>query len=171
MTHESSNSCGLAIFVEKDADCTIHSKILDPLRQFVIVQAEIKDKMYVLVKIYPPNKDGNIVSFFNNLLVTLQKNNLDEEENVIMGGDFNFPLNPSIDKKGGILNPRKAVISTIGNLQEELDLVDIWRVKNPEEKSFTWSQNSLMIFCHLDYWLTSNALQDLVKVTFMIPAR
>ena len=40
-------------------------------------------------------------------------------------GGETLPLNPSIDKKGGILNPRKAVISTIGNLQEELDLVDI----------------------------------------------
>ena len=70
-----------------------------------------------------------------------------------MGGDFNCPLNPSIDKKGGILNPRKSVVSTIGNLQEELVLVDISRVKNPEKKSFTWSQNSHMIFCRLDYLL------------------
>ena len=113
-----------------------------------------------LINIYAPNKDANIVSFFNSLLVTLQKNNLDEEENIIMGGDFNCPLNPSIDKKGGLLNPGKAVISTIGNLQEEVDLVDIWRVKNPEKKSFTWNQNSLVIFCRLDYWLISNALHD-----------
>ena len=168
MAHGSSRR--VAILVKKDVDCTIHSKILDPLGQFVIVKAEIRDKMYVLINIYAPNKDANIVSFFNNLLVTLQKNNLDEEENIIMGGDFNCPLYPSIDKKGGLLNPRKAVISTIGNLQEELDLVDIWRVKNPEKKSFTWSQNSLMIFCRLDYWLISNALHDLVKVTDIIPA-
>ena len=87
-----------------------------------------------------------------------------------MGGDFNCPLNPTIDKKGGLLNPRKAVISTISNLQEELDLVDIWRVKTPEKKTFTWSQNSLMIFCRLDYWLNSNALHDLVKITDIIPA-
>ena len=29
--------------------------------------------MYVLINIYAPNKDTNIVSFFNNLLVTLQE--------------------------------------------------------------------------------------------------
>ena len=52
-----------------------------------------------------------------------------------MGGDFNCPLNQSIDKKGGLLNPRKAVMSTVGNLQEELDLVDIWRIKNPGKKA------------------------------------
>ena len=37
-------------------------------------------------------------------------------------------------------------------------------------ESFTWSQNSLMIFCRLDYWLTSNSIHDLVKVTDIIPA-
>ena len=166
MAHGSSNSR----LVKKNVDCTIHSKILDPSGQFVIIKTEIKDKMYVLINIYAPNKDPNIVSFFNNLLTILQKNNLDEEENIIMGGDFNCPLNPSIDKKGGISNPRKAVISTIGNLQEELDLVDIWRVKKPEKKGFTWSQNSHMIFCHLDYWHISNAIHDLVKATDIIPA-
>ena len=91
MAHGSSNSRGVAILVKKDVDCTIHSKILDPLGQFVIVKAEIRDKMYVLINIYAPKKDANIVSFFNNLLVTLQKNNLDEKENIIMGGDFNCP--------------------------------------------------------------------------------
>ena len=173
MAHGSSNSRGVAILIKKDVDCTIHSKILDPSGQFVIIKIEIEDKMYVLINIYALNRDASIVSFFNNLLATLQKNNVDEEDNIIMGGDFNCPLNPTIciDKKGGFLNPRKAVISTISNLQEELDLVDIWRVKNPEKKSFTWSQNSLMIFCRLDYWLISNALHDLVKITAdIIPA-
>ena len=166
MAHGSSNSR----LVKKNVDCTIHSKILDPSGQFVIIKTEIKDKMYVLINIYAPNKDPNIVSFFNKVLTILQKNNLDEEENIIMGGDFNCPLNPSIDKKGGISNLRKAVISTIGNLQEELDLVDIWRVKKPDKKSFTWSQNSHMIFCRLDYWHISNAIHDLVRATDIIPA-
>ena len=170
MAHGSSNSRGVAILVKKDVDCTIHSKMLDPLGQFVIIKTEIKDKMYVLINIYAPSKDASIVSFFNNLLATVQKNNLDEEDNIIMGGGFNCPLNSTIDKKGGLLNPRKAVMSTISNLQEELDLVDIWRVKNPEKKSFTWNQNSLMIFSRLDYWLISNALHDLVKITDIIPA-
>ena len=96
MAHGSSNSRGVSILVKKNVDCTIHSKILDPSGQFVIIKTEIKDKMYVLINIYAPNKDPNIVSFFNNLLMILQKNNLDEEENIIMGGDFNCPLKEGI---------------------------------------------------------------------------
>ena len=51
-----------------------------------------------------------------------------------MSGDFNCPPNPILDKKGGLLIPRKSVVTTIQNQQEELNLVDIWRVKNPERK-------------------------------------
>ena len=50
------------------------------------------------------------------------------------------------------------------------DLIDIWRVKNPGIKSFTWSQKSPKIFCRLDYWLISNNLQDLVISTDICPA-
>ena len=37
-------------------------------------------------------------------------------------------------------------------------------------KVSTWSQNSPMIFCCLDYWLISNTLHDLVKTTDIIPS-
>ena len=77
-----------------------------------------------------------ISNFVQNLLTTLRKNNFDEEENIIIGGDFNCPPHPILDRKGGLLIPRKSVVTTIEDLQEELDLVDIWRVKNPERKSF-----------------------------------
>ena len=137
MAHGSPNSCGVAILVEKGVDCSIHSKILDPLGRYVILKAEINDKMYVLINVNAPNKDANIIKFLDNLLVILRKNYFDEEENIIIGGDFNRPPNPILDKKGGLLIPRKSVVTTIENLQEELDLVDIWRVKNPERKSFT----------------------------------
>ena len=124
----------------------------------------------LLINIYAPNKDTNIVEFLKDLGTTLQKENLDEEENIILGGDFNCPLNPVLDKKGGILLPRKSVVATIDCLCADLDLVDIWRVKNPSTKSYTWSQNSPMILCRLDFWLISNNLQDLVTTTDIIPA-
>ena len=55
----------------------------------------------------------------------LQNENLGDKENIIIGGDFSCPLNPSLDKKGGTMLPRKSVIETIDCLRDELDLVDI----------------------------------------------
>ena len=71
MSHGSSNSCGVAILVNKGVDYTIHSKIADPLGRYVILKAEFEDKMYVLINIYAPNKDKDIVNFLNNVLMTL----------------------------------------------------------------------------------------------------
>ena len=171
MSHGSSNLCGVAIlFRGEGVDCVIHTKILDPLGRYIILKAAINDKMYILINIYAPNKDKDITCFFNNLLITLQNENLDEEENIIVGGDFNCPLNTLLDKKGGIMIPRKSVVASISCIQSELDLVDIWRVKNPSTKSYTWSQKSPNIFCRLDYWLIFNNLHDLAKSVDIIPA-
>ena len=80
MSHGSANSRGVAILFKKGVDCIIHSKILDPVGCFVILKAEIKDKMYLLINIYAPNKDTNIVEFLKDLGTTLQKENLDGEK-------------------------------------------------------------------------------------------
>ena len=74
------------------------------------------------------------------------KNDFDTIENIIMGGDFNCPLNPTVDKRGGNLFPRQSVINIIEELQSELDLHDIWRIKNPTTRSYTWSQLEPQIF-------------------------
>jgi len=139
------------------------------LGRYIILKAEIKDKIYVLINIHAPNKDKDIVAFLTKLLITLQNEDLDSENNIVIGGDFNCPLNPTIDKKGGILIQRKSVTSCIDCLQSELDLVDIWRIKNPDV-NFTWSKKFPRIFCRLDYWLISNNLNDSVQLTDIIPA-
>ena len=133
------------------------------------LKAEIKDKMYLLINIYAPNKDTNIVGFLKDLGSILQKENLDEEENIIFWGDFNCPLNLLLVKEGCILLPRKSVVATIDCLCDDLDLVDIWRVKNPSAKRYTWSQKSPMILFCLDYLLIWNNLQDLMTTTDIIP--
>ena len=137
--------------------------------RFIILKADIEDKVYLLVNIYAPKKDKN-VKFFSCLHKTLQIEDLDCEENIIIGGDFNCPVNPTLYKKGGVMIPRKAVIDSIECLQNELDLIDIWRIKHPLMSSYTWSQKSPQVFCRLDYWLVSNNLQDFVKSTDTIPA-
>ena len=170
-SHGSSNSRGVAIMIKNNLDCTIHHTVLDPMGRYIILKADIEDTAYLLINVYAPNKDKDLIEFIKILLNTLKKENLDAEENIVMGGDFNCNLNPAIDKKGGTLNERKSITSCIRDcLQNELDLVDIWRIKNPGISSFTWSQKSPRVFCRLDYWLISNKLSDLVTLTDIIPA-
>ena len=48
MSHRSSNLCGVAILFKQGFDCTFLSKFEDPLGRYLILKAEIKDKLYVL---------------------------------------------------------------------------------------------------------------------------
>ena len=148
----------------------MHNSLYNRGYRYLILKVEIEDKSYILTNIYAPNKDKDLVVFFRNILKVFRDGNIDCEENIIIGGDFNCPLNPLLDKKGGVMTPKRAVIENIFCMQSELDLIDIWRTKNSETKSYTWSQNLLMVFCRLDYWLISNSLQDFVKSTNIIPA-
>ena len=74
-------------------------------------------------------------------LQTIIQKDFDSIENIIFGGDFNCPLNPAVDKRGGNLIPRRSVINAIEQIQSERDLHDIWRIKNPTMRSYTWSQS------------------------------
>ena len=112
-SHGSSNSRGVAIMIKNNLDCTIHHTVLDPMGRYLILKADIEDTTYLLINVYAPNQDKDLKEFFKILLNTLKRENLDSEENIVMGGDFNCPLSPAIDKKGGTLNERKSVISCI----------------------------------------------------------
>ena len=50
------------------------------------------------------------------------------------------------------------------------DLVDIWRIRNPDIKKFTWRQKSPIIQRRLDYWLISDTLQDDVAKVDIVTA-
>ena len=101
------------------------------------------------------------------------KNKFDEIENIIVGGDFNCPLNPIIDKRGGNLIPRQSVINAIG--QSKLDLHDIWRIKNPTRHNFTWRQSQPLIFLGwtigLSQILYRTTFADLCNVDMVIKSK
>ena len=99
MSQGSSNSCRVAILFKKGFYCTVLSKF-HPLGRYLILKAEIKDKLYVLINIYARNKDKDIITFRNNLRTILQNEILEDEENIIIEGDFNCRLSLSLEKKG-----------------------------------------------------------------------
>ena len=72
-------------------------------------------------------------------LNVLKKENLAHEDKIIIGGDFNCPINPTLDKNGEILITRQNIVDCIEEIQTVFNLHDVWRVKNPNKKSFTWS--------------------------------
>ena len=50
------------------------------------------------------------------------------------------------------------------------DLQDIWRLKHPTLKRFTWRGGNSIIQSRLDYWLIFNSLHDYVEDTDVLPS-
>ena len=150
---------GVAILIRNNFDCIVEEIVKDANGRYIMLKVLLKGERAILVNIYGANQDNKLVDFYHSVLQTIKTNNF-ETENIIMGRNFNCPLNPVVDKRGGILVPRHSVINAIEHIQWELDLHDIWRIKNPTKRSFTWGQSQPLIFSRLDYWLISNSLSD-----------
>ena len=169
-SHGSTNARGVAILVKNSLNITIQQSEISSDGRFIVLKADINNETYTIANVYGPNKDADAVKFYRNLSKLLRNDEFGNEENIIIGRDFNCPLDITLDKKGGLPIPRKYVINSIDELQNEFSLHDIWRLKNPTLQSFTWGCCSPFIFCRLDYWLISDKLHDLVTKVDIIPS-
>lgn len=61
----------------------------------------------LLVNFFSPSNDNQTAQFYDHVLVVLKKEDLAYEDKIILGGDFNCPMNPMLDKQGGIIITRK----------------------------------------------------------------
>ena len=77
------------------------------------------------------------------------------------GGDFNCCLSPN-DADGGKYKPKVKSVAEIQSIIEDFDLCDIWRIRNPEIKQYTWRTFS-PLQRRLGYILLSDSLQFLTS--------
>ena len=76
-----------------------------------------------------------------------------------MGGDFTVILGHVLNGQGGN-SKRKDSGEIVKDKSAALDLVDIWRIRNPTVTRSTWRQKKPIIQRRLVYWLVSDSLQD-----------
>ena len=94
--------------------------------------------------------------FFGNVLSHLLSF---ECEDIILGGDLNLALDVQNDK-GGRLTTHKNSLKEVQDIINSPDLMNIWRVSNPDIKRFTQRRSKPEIHCCLDFFLTSNSLSS-----------
>ena len=97
--------------------------------------------------------------FYDNLNKNIKENIIEKDNRIILGGDFNVTLNPVWDCSGGNRS-KKASAKFIEELCLDFDLIDTWRIRNPEVKRFTGRQKTPLIQRRLDFWLISEVCQE-----------
>ena len=91
-------------------------------------------------------------------------------ENIIIGGDFNLYLHKTLDK----INIAQSTLDNNGYREalvafmENENLVDAWRILNPDKQTPTWNRNDQK--SRLDYLLISDHLLNSIKCANIEPS-
>lgn len=151
-SHGSSESRGVMILFWRALDYTVSNIYKDPQGRAIILEILIQKTSYLLVNVYAPNSDDP--DFF----ITLsQKIEHFDNRNIIWGGDFSLVLNVDIDRYNSKTNNKKAQ-AILQAYIAEANLVDVWRIKNPDARLYTFIQNRPLALSRIDYFLIADGL-------------
>ncbi|KAL9963192.1 hypothetical protein ACROYT_G032369 [Oculina patagonica] len=168
-SHGTEHSKGVMILFKENFDYEIKVHREDEQGRFIILKSLIQSQPFVFVNIYAPNKIKKQCDFFEEIQKQLDQIELEESCEVIIGGDFNVILDANLDGSGG--KPQvKESCKNIENFCSSYDLIDIWRIRNPDIKRFTWRQKNPVVQRRLDFWLITSSLQEEVENVDIIPA-
>uniref|UniRef100_A0AAX7T371 exodeoxyribonuclease III n=1 Tax=Astatotilapia calliptera TaxID=8154 RepID=A0AAX7T371_ASTCA len=132
--------------------CVLKKTILDPAGRFIILQCSVLNQDLILVNVYGPNIDDS--NFYNNLFLSIT----DLHGEIIVGGDFNCTLEPRLDRSSGLDSSHPKSRQVIQHFMFELNLKDIWRLKNPTGREYSCYSASHNSRSRIDYFLISNFL-------------
>ena len=160
-SHGSAASRGVCIIIKSVPNLNVEKIYAITEGRVIIVKVIIKLKTYFVVNIYAPNNINERKVFFINLLSTMKKLNIGQMQSIVIGGDFNTPLENQ-DKTGASpLNPD--VISSINDLYNYFNLIDIWRFLHPDILQYTWHRMRPLSQSRIDYFLISNNVVDSIS--------
>ena len=120
---------------------------------FIMVICKIGTLTYSLANIYGPNNDDP--NFYHNLANMLESFHTNH---TIIGGDFNFVINPSMDSFNYAREYNTNAKEVFLNFTNTNDLVDIWRIRNPNKLEYTWSRNNPLKSGRLDMFFVNTHL-------------
>ena len=149
-SHGTGHSKGVLILVRDHLDFKLQSVKVDSQGRYILLEATIQDSPFLLLNIYAPNKCSEQCDFFETISEVLKSSFTISDYSVIIGGDSNVIFDQELDESGG-LKKTKDNVKVLEDICLEHDLLDIWRVRHPKEKRFTWRQKAPIIQRRLDF--------------------
>jgi len=164
--HGTTESRGVAILVTSGTNLSVKEVTRDTEGRFIMLEVEHEGVNLMIVNVYAPTKDKCTAQVkFIEYITEILSGYADKA--IVLGGDFNICLQPFLDKKGGTVEPELESKVKLMGLLGHLDLVDIWRVRNPDAKKFTWRGRTRggLVQSRIDYFFVSLGIADLVGNT------
>ena len=161
-SHGTTGACGVAIGICLNEKFEIKKNISDLNGRFLILELVIGNNAFILINLYNANTQADQVKTLNELDAALKDLDLCPSKKIIFGGDFNVFFDKSLEAKGGNPALKLNSIATFLKFKESMELIDIWRIRNPPKKRYTFRQRHFSGFLQrrLDYFFVSSNLQQ-----------
>jgi exonuclease III len=155
---------GVGILFRKGFQVKIEKYTLDPGGRFIYLDVDIQGGKFRFCNVYAPNDEKLRKDFIISLSGFLTGN-----RQVILGGDFNFVEDTSLDKRGG--NPDRGMVGKeeMRSVRDDFDLVDVFRSVHTVTTEYTWFSSS--VACRLDrFYISRNDLSMVQSIAINAPA-
>lgn len=178
MSHGTNFGKGVAILLGEKLDINTHLKIVDEKGRYIILNVNIQGTEILLINIYQPNDEKGQVETLHEIISEVNKLDLQADTPIIWGGDFNAIFDTNLDASGDNPSLKVKTLEVLDTIMTDLDLCDIWRVRNSSTKRYTWrgtaqgkvSNIQNRLFRRLDYFLVSDTLQPVIEKSEIIVA-
>lgn len=148
----STNARGVITLIHKSLPFQVMKTLSDPTGRYLIVQGSLFNEKITLANLYGPNVD--CPKFFENLFLLLAS----IPGKLIIGGDFNCTISPSLDRSSGSDTTHIQSRKTLQYFIKELNLCDPWRRLFPNNREYSCCANVSKGHSRIDYFLVSNDL-------------
>lgn len=162
------SSRGVAILVSRNFASNVLQVSSDYDGRILFLDLEVDNSTFTIGMYYAPTQDKPQcqLTALEDLEQALSDLNA---ENIIIGGDFNCFLDPLLDRNSSTTCPSLSdvVRDKLNLLRGDWGLCDLWRIKHPDKKGFTFRRGSYA--SRLDLFLVSNHISELVDSCKITP--
>ena len=74
------------------------------------------------------------VKTLGDLKVSMHDIDIEQECNIVRGGDYNLIFDINLGSSGGKHRLKLSSVSKVCSINKDFDLIDIWRIQNPHRK-------------------------------------
>ena len=134
--------------------------------RILILDAKLNDTNFLLINFYNSNSESEQLSTFSSLQKLIVKfDDFSKKKTLFL--EVILIFDQTFDASRGNQILKKKSIAKLIEIKETLFLCDIWRIRNPNVRRFTFRQNQVSDFIEqrLDFFLISNILQGSVIKT------
>lgn len=156
-TNDHTKTKGVSILVNKNAPFELTEQMTDIDSRYIFLKGNYGGIPITIANVYFPNKAH--LTFCKHVVHQLQEFN---SGCLMLGGDFNIPLNPLTDTSTGSTSIRYKTLKGIKSLLHSLQLIDSWRFLNTDGQDYTFYSAPHEKYARLDYlFIAQNDLPTL----------